>query len=101
MISEMPCSASSVNATGISSRTGQRISPPGSDEYSLMWNELTSDGQLYQAMMTTAGSSMNSAAEDVDPRLAARRQPAVDDVDAHVLVALQRVRRRSAGRPRS
>ena len=36
MISETPCSASRVNATGISSRTGQRIRPPGSEEYSWM-----------------------------------------------------------------
>ena len=32
-------------------------------------------------------------AEDVDPRLAARRQAAVEDVDAHVLVELERIRR--------
>src|SRR3954469_2899271 len=57
MISEMPCSAMSENATGMSKRTGQRISPPGSDEYSLMLNEFARDGQLYQAMMIMAGSS--------------------------------------------
>src|SRR5581483_264545 len=36
MISETPCSASSPKATGISNLTGQRISPPGSEEYSWM-----------------------------------------------------------------
>src|SRR5438034_381910 len=56
MISETPCSASNANATGISSLTGQRINPPGSDEYSPTWIELTSEGQLYQAMISTVGS---------------------------------------------
>ena len=56
-----------------------------------MCQELTSDGQLYQAMIRHAGSSMNSAAEDVDPGLRARRELAVDDVDAHVLVELERI----------
>ena len=36
------------------------MSPPGSDEYSWISNELTSDGQLYQPMMMTVGSSMNT-----------------------------------------
>src|SRR3954462_1534717 len=57
MISDTPCSAIREKATGISSRTGQRTSPPGSEEYSLMRNELASDGQLYQAMMIIAGSN--------------------------------------------
>src|SRR5439155_4371458 len=49
MISETPWRASSEKATGISSLTGQRISPPGSEEYSFTWIEFTSEGQLYQA----------------------------------------------------
>src|SRR6185436_6749363 len=36
MISETPCRARSQNETGMSSRTGQRIRPPGSEEYSWM-----------------------------------------------------------------
>src|SRR5689334_1643201 len=57
MISDMPCSARSVKATGTSSRIGQRISPPGYEEYSLISYELTRDGQLYHAMISDAGNS--------------------------------------------
>src|SRR5258706_1555312 len=60
MISDTPWSASKVKPTGMSSLTGQRISPPGSEERSPICQEFTRDGQLYQPMITTAGSSMNS-----------------------------------------
>ena len=93
MISETPCRPSKPKATGISRRTGQRISPPGSDEYSWISNELTSEGQLYQPMMIDGRQQHEDAAEDVDPRLCARREPAADHVDAHVLVAPQRIGR--------
>src|SRR5260221_11158628 len=60
MTSDTPCSASKAKPTGMSSRIGQRISPPGSEESSPISQEFISDGQLYQPIIITAGRKMNS-----------------------------------------
>ncbi len=109
MTSDAPWSASKAKPTGMSSLIGHRMSPPGSEECSPICQEFKSDGQLYQPIITTAGSSMNNPPKisihacarcESFPAmtsmrtwsLRAMRELSRYDVDAHMVVALERPR---------
>ena len=91
MSSETPCRISSANPTGTSSRAGQMMRPPALVDTSLRTYESTQQRPRQPAIMIGHREQEEDDAEDVDPVLRARGQAARDDVDAHVLVAQQRV----------
>ena len=93
MISEMPCRAIRAKPTGSSSLTGQRIRPPAFDEASLMLPGLDEPRPGEIGEDHADRQQEQEAADDVDPDARALGHHAVDEVDADVLVHLERVGR--------
>ena len=93
MISETPCSAIRQKPTGSSSFTGQRTRPPAFDDASLMLPGIDEPRPGEIGEDDADRQQEQNAADDVDPDAGALGHHAVDEVDAHVLVHLERVGR--------
>ena len=93
MISETPCNAIRAKPTGSSSLTGQRISPPAFEEASLSFQEFDEPGPGEIDEDHADRQQEQKTADDVDPDARALGHHAVDEIDANMLVHLERVGR--------
>ena len=89
--SETPCRISRKKPIGTSSRAGQMIRPPALVDTSLRVLGVDEQRPRQPHDQNRHREKKEDRAEDVDPAARAWRQPAGDDVDAHVLVVQQRV----------
>ena len=92
MISETPCRAISVKPTGSSSLTGQRTSPPAFDDCSSMRQEFDEPrpGEIDRGSRRSAAGT--AGRRGCRSRCGCARRPSrIDEVDADMLVDLERV----------
>ena len=90
---DVPAATSSAKPTGTSRRAGQMIRPPALPEISPCVIGAHEDRPRQPHDEERHRQQEEDRAEDVDPGLRARREAPGDHVDAHVLVAQQRVAR--------